>query len=137
MPSAFYDKRRNGWIADYRGLFQSGTQRLRARVSLTRILSDSTAKADATAFAEELDRYCRFLERPHADQEVSHALAIGAISDEGPRGSMLTRARFTPTDAPVPPLMMFNLKSPPIDSDLRKLQPKIDLETYSKYTSLG
>lgn len=79
MPSAFFDERRNGWIADYVGLFT--TKHVKVRVPPSRILSPDTAKADATEFAGELDRYCRLLERPHTDQDVSHAQTIGAISE--------------------------------------------------------
>lgn len=93
MPSAFYDQRRNGWIADYRGLFT--TKHLKARIPLSRILSDDTAKADAAAFAEELDRYCRLLERPHTDQDVAHAQAIGAIS-EAEAQALLTGGAIEP-----------------------------------------
>lgn len=81
MPSAFYDKRRGTWVADYRGLFQGSTQRLRPRVPASRIFSAATAKADATAFAQELHRYCRLLERGATDQDVAHALNIGAITE--------------------------------------------------------
>lgn len=79
MPSAFFDQRRNGWIADYRGLFTK--DHLRTRVPLSRILSSDTAKADAAAFAEELDRYCRMLERDRNPADVAHALRLGAITE--------------------------------------------------------
>lgn len=79
MPSAFYDERRNGWIADYRPLFAKTHRKV--RVPLARILSADTAKADAKAFADELDRYCRLLEKGGADQDVAHALRIGAITE--------------------------------------------------------
>ncbi|HEX3133869.1 MAG TPA: hypothetical protein VHX44_09850, partial [Planctomycetota bacterium] len=81
MPSAFFDKHRNGWLADFRGLFQTKGQRQRVRMPAARILSPDTVKADTTAFAEELDRYCRLLERDHTDQDVAHAQHIGAITE--------------------------------------------------------
>lgn len=81
MPSAFFDKHRNGWLADFRGVFQRGNQRTRVRMPDARIITPATAKADTKAFADELHRYCRLLEREHTDQDVEHARHIGAISD--------------------------------------------------------
>jgi hypothetical protein len=81
MASAFYDRARAGWIADFRGLYQTGKQRRRVRID-KRHLVDDEAHA-AALYAAECERYCRLLERAEwRDPEtIAHAARLGAITE--------------------------------------------------------
>lgn len=78
MASAFTDK--SGYIADFRGFQQSGKQRRRVRIA-KKVLSVNPS-INAHAFAQECERYCRYLEvYPDDIDAVLHAYKIGAITD--------------------------------------------------------
>lgn len=81
MASAFYRADRKIWIADFRGYrTDPGGKRRTMTVPAIRIQSEKTAKADAEAFAEECERYCRLIEDKHEPADILHARRLGVIT---------------------------------------------------------
>lgn len=85
MSSTIYRESHKAWIADIRALWDPPGKRSKIRIPDVRILSPATAQQDADAYAAELERYCRLLERTGHTvdlDDVAHAKRIGAITPE-------------------------------------------------------
>lgn len=96
MASAFFRSDRNIWIADFRGYrTEPGGRRQTMTVPVTRIRSADTAEADANAFAEECERYCRIIEDRHEPEDIQHARRLGVIS--------VSQADALQRGSPIPP----------------------------------
>lgn len=79
MASAYLDKRSGGWVASYRPLHASGSQRRLVRIPPGAIRPDHEQE-DAQLYAEDCDHCCRLLESSADPQIIKRAEERKAIT---------------------------------------------------------
>lgn len=93
MASGYFDAKRQGWVASFRGLHQAKSRR-----RLVRLDAGITAAPAAHAWAEECDRLCRVLEVAPTAAAVQRSIEIRAVT--AAQGESLLTGRAPAIEGP-------------------------------------